>query len=232
MISRRGLLAGGACLTAAGSAFALKPRERVSLLRAESVAASVPGAFGAWTSRDETDLVAPAEGDLADRLYSETVMRIYRKPDADVEVMMLLAYGDTQSDQLQLHRPETCYPAFGYQITANRPSDIDLGGASVPGRRLIAAVGARQECILYWSRLGEEFPADSGEQRASRLRAAMRGHVTDGMLARFSAVADEPARAFSATAGFIADLMAATPAAARAVLIGTERARRLAGAGA
>ena len=117
MISRRELFLAGACAIGAGAAYALVPRRHVSLLGAASVASIVPRMIPGWTSRDVTDLVAPKiENSLAARLYGETVGRVYQNPTTGAEIMMLLAHGDTQSDDLQLHRPEVCYPAFGFAI--------------------------------------------------------------------------------------------------------------------
>ena len=59
--------------------------------------------------------VAPETPDsLAARLYGETVGRIYRQQSTGDQVIMLMAHGDVESNELQLHRPEVCYPAFGF----------------------------------------------------------------------------------------------------------------------
>ena len=58
-----------------------------------------------------------ASDSLAAKLYGETVGRIYTQASTGAEIMMLLAHGDTQSNDLQLHRPEVCYPAFGFAIS-------------------------------------------------------------------------------------------------------------------
>ena len=157
MTTRRDVLVGSACLLGAGVAYAVAPRRHVSLLApGGTIEKIVPKTFGGWTSQDVTDLVAPKiEGSLASRLYNETVGRIYTHAGAGVDIMMLLAHGDTQSDDLQLHRPEICYPAFGFAISQNAPLALDVGaGISVPSRRLVADAPDRRETIVYWSRLG------------------------------------------------------------------------------
>jgi EpsI family protein len=162
MIGRRDLLIGSACLAGAGVAYALVPRHHVSLLRGLTVEQTVPRAFGAWVSQDVSDLVAPkVEDSLAARLYGETVGRVYRGGDSGVEIMMLLAHGDTQSDDLQLHRPEICYPAFGFAISQSAVTDVALASrVTLPSRRLVADAPDRREIIIYWSRLGEYLPLD------------------------------------------------------------------------
>jgi EpsI family protein len=233
MTSRRDLLIGGACVAAAGTAYALIPRRRVSLLGHATVAAIVPAKLPDWTSRDVSDLVAPKEEDsLASRLYGETVGRVYRQTSTGAEVMMLLAYGDTQSDDLQLHRPEVCYPAFGFSIRQTQAVEIPLvPGAAIPGRDLVAVAPDRRETIRYWSRLGEYFPTGRNEQHVDRMRTSMRGIIADGILSRFSVENTEPSQAFAVMGLFIPALIKAIAPAHRPALIGTALSQKMAAAG-
>lgn len=231
MTSRRDFVLGGACLAGAGAAYALVPRRRLSLLGPTTMTKIVPRTFGDWTSRDVSDLVAPQEADsLAARIYGETVGRVYGRASGGAEIMMLLAHGDTQSDDLQIHRPEVCYPAFGYSISENRAVAIPVAAnAAIPGRTLLATAPDRRESILYWSRLGEYFPLSRGEQHFDRTRTAMKGIVADGLLARFSIAGGDPAAASPIMEAFVAQLVKSVAPAHRAALIGTELANKLAG---
>src|SRR3546814_18472236 len=87
-------------------------------------------------------------------LYSDTLTRLYSHAGTGERVMLLMAYGSTQSDLLQLHRPETCYPAFGYRISRSAVASLDFGARDLPVRELIAVGPARTESILYWTRVG------------------------------------------------------------------------------
>jgi EpsI family protein len=234
MTSRRDFAIGVACLAAASAGYALVPRRRVLLLpREKKLDQIVPRAFGSWVSQDVSDLVAPKiEGSLMSKLYGETVGRVYSHVDGGPEVMMLLAYGDTQTDDLQLHRPEICYPAFGFAISRSEPTDLEVGaGVSIPSRRLVADAPDRRETIVYWSRLGEYLPRDRSEQQFDRLRTALRGEIADGLLARFSVIGPD-STASLATIGTLAPalLRAITPDR-RAVFMGSQRALALVAAG-
>jgi EpsI family protein len=176
-----------------------------------------------------SDLIAPREDSLAARLYGQTVGRVYSSSAGGPDVMMLLAYGDTQNDNLQLHRPEICYPFFGYAIVQSHPVDIGLGqGVTLPGRSLIAQAPDRRESILYWSRLGQYMPLTHNQQQADRLATAFRGEIADGVLARFSVADADPSDAATQMEKLIPALIQAVPANGRDVLIGSERAAALA----
>lgn len=209
---------------------AVKPHQRVSLLGKRKLATLVPMQVGDWTAHDVSDLVAPkTEDSLAARLYSQTVGRVYVNAVSGLEIMMLLAYGDTQTDQLQLHRPEKCYPAFGFELKRSQPTEIALArGVAVPGRRLIAYSPDRTENIVYWSRLGDYLPVSGSEQRLDQLKMAMSGRIQDGVLARFSAVGDQSGQLFPAVEMFASTLVRSMSPANRPVMIGTPLSHRLA----
>lgn len=229
MIARRDLLIGGACVAAAGAAYALTPRKRLVLLKDGKIAEAIPLNFGDWSAENSDGLVQPkTEGELAATLYSEMVGRIYHQASTGAAVMMLVAYGDTQSDLLQLHRPESCYPAVGFNIVSSVPGKLALhGGAEVPVRRVVASAQGRQENIVYWARMGEYLPASSGEQRKVRLQTAMDGYVPDGALIRFSIVGDDSEAAFRTLDAFIPDLLASVPVNKRPALVGTRLAKTM-----
>lgn len=229
MIARRDVLIGGSCMVAAGAALALRPREHMSLVGSTKLDEVIPRQFGGWHDQETNALVVPLNDDgLAAKLYSQIVGRLYVNPDVG-SVMMLIAYGDTQNDLLQLHRPETCYPAFGFQLTDNRTAAIALSPTvSIPGRALTATTSARTEHILYWTRIGETLPENGREQRIAKLRSQFAGVVPDGVLVRLSNNLRDDREAFSLNQGFAAALMTAIPPRYRASLIGTREARKLA----
>lgn len=232
MVARRDLILGGAAVVAAGLAYQLKPRKKVLLLEHAKMADIVPVTFGSWSAAADPNLVTPdTTGKLAALLYSELVSRIYTNEQTGREVMMLIAYGDTQSDLLQLHRPESCYPAVGYNLKMTAPADIPLGGPAVlPGRKVVAVKGDRQENIVYWTRLGEYLPNSSRAQKVDRLRTAMSGYIPDGALFRFSDLGADADGSVDRLENFIRELMTSIAPAKRRALVGTQLANAMAGA--
>jgi len=226
---RRDILIGAACVATAALTYGLAPRRRVSLMGRRLLDQIIPRSFANWTSRDTTDLVAPTEPDsLASRLYGVTIGRVYQQaPDAP-GVMMLLAHGDSQTDDLQVHRPEICYPAFGFAISDNHATELALpGSASVPARSMVAQGGGRRETILYWTRLGEFLPQDRKQQQLDRMRTAMKGVVADGILARFSVAGPDAAYSLALARTCAAALVRAMAPGDRAALIGSSRAAQM-----
>jgi len=226
---RRDLILAGMGLAAVGGAEVLKPRKRLILLRDTTIEETVPTRFGGWESESVSDLVGPEQaGRLARTLYSEIVTRVYREPATGAGVMFLAAYGDTQSDLLQLHRPESCYPAVGFTLASAQSVELPLpGGAQLPARRIVATLEDRVESILYWARMGETLPQTGDQQRMARLENAMKGFVPDGILVRCSTVG-EPEQAFKTVDRFVVSMLEAIPKARRAALVGTSLAQRIA----
>ncbi|MGL4543200.1 MAG: exosortase C-terminal domain/associated protein EpsI, partial [Polymorphobacter sp.] len=146
-----------------------------------------------------------------------------------IPVMVVMAYGDLQSDALQLHRPEVCYTAVGFQISATSRAAVKLApGASLPIRELTAESDTRIEPIVYWTRIGDDLPTSGREQRSMKLAQSMRGIIPDGILVRLSTVA-EPSRAtFESLAEFSRQMLWAMAPADRPALIGRPLANAMA----
>jgi EpsI family protein len=229
MPRRRDLIIGAACISAAAVGAALKPRRQVSLLaRDKSLAKIVPAQFGAWRAEEVGDpLAINGPGTLTAKLYNQLVTRVYVNDVTGSSVCMLLAYGGQQTDDLQLHRPEVCYPAFGFSLLRNELTRLALAkGVDIPARRILADKEDRREYVIYWTRVGEYLPVSAAQQREDLFKIALDGVIPDGLLSRFSTIADGD-DAWASIEAFVADLVGAVQPKHRRVLIGTERANSL-----
>lgn len=229
MIDRRDIIFGLGCAAAAGGALWMHPDEYVRLMPEEKLEKSVPESFGLWKiDRGLGVVLPPSEGSLADRLYDEIMARAYYQPTVGTTrpVMCLMTYGARQSDALQLHRPETCYPAVGFQLVSHRKAALPLAsGASLPIVEITARLGERFEDVLYWTRVGEDLPQDSSEQRRKRLRASLSGQIGDGVLVRMSSARlQESSPGFPELRAFARDMLRALTPATRRGLVGTKLA--------
>lgn len=224
MLDRRDFLLGAGCVGAVAGAEALRPRRTLTLFGPEArLTELVPHRWRGWQEGGAGDIVIPqSEGSLASQLYSEQLARVYHADAGDgANVMLLIARGGVQSDQLQLHRPESCYPAVGFAITGRRFVSIAAEGApAVPAVALTAQSGDRTEDILYWTRIGRNLPRTTSEQTWGRLGDALHGYRGDGVLVRASALRGATGDQFAALSAFLQGMIAALSPAARLGLIG------------
>ena len=193
--SRRDFVMGGALLAGAAGAFAMQPRGRLVLMPpGGQLEAMVPTALGPWTYAPSGGIVLPRdENSLSAKLYGQVLSRVYFSPQR-LPVVLVIAYGEVQNDLLQLHRPEVCYSAVGFEISATEKLILPLApNADMPARALVARSDRRTETITYWTRIGDDLPTNGAEQRLAKLRQQFDGYIADGILVRLSSpVEDAP----------------------------------------
>jgi len=190
------------------------PRERIDL------AALVPANFAGWRE-DNRALAIPSGAVQAqlDKIYDQTLTRIYQDRKGR-SVILVIAYGGVQSRGLQVHRPEVCYPAQGFQEAGRRLDTLDARSAEIPVMRLIMTQGQRYEPLTYWVRIGDRPVRGNLEQGFARLEYGLRGVVPDGLLFRVSTIGMPADAAFAAQDDFVRDLLRVLPADSRRLLIG------------
>lgn len=219
-LDRRAFLIGGGMLAAAGSAAARIPEPNSPSIAQKRFEAMMPETVGQWRYHQSSGLVLPPEDALSDRLYDNLVTRVYTDRSGTA-MMLLIAYKNFQNGVLQLHRPEICYPAGGYQLSPTLPVEIAVGGGrTMPANSFSATGNERDEQVLYWTRIGERFPVRWMEQRLAVFRANLVGINPDGMLARVSMVNDDMAFSKPKMEQFVAALRLASPPPLRQVLFG------------
>lgn len=225
-IARREMLAGGLMLGALGVGTWLTPRTPMNLKGDRTLASIVPESFDAWQSAYDPGLIVPIEeGSLTSILYDELLTRRYINSETAQQIFLLIAYGGTQTDALQLHRPESCYPALGLAIAERSEIQLALPGTSIPSVALVAKAPGRTEDIVYWTRMGPLFPQSASAQRSDKLNLAMRGIIPDGILIRASLIRDDSTPPqFEELKAFLSELVSAVAPLDRGVLAGSPAA--------
>jgi EpsI family protein len=189
----------------------------------------VPSEFGRWkelkTAAIQMDL-APRDGEerTTDQPYDQTVMRTYQRDDGAV-VMLALAYGRAQKQEVKIHRPELCYVAQGFEVLNSRRLTLDLGGAysAIPAYQLTTRNKGRQEPVTYWIRIGDSITANAWESRWKILTAGLQGSVPDGLLVRTSSAVtlNTPVETYyREQQDFLRDLFGTVPSDVRVALVG------------
>lgn len=214
--ARRDILIGGACCFGAVLGGSTSVWNRPSSLPAGGLAALVPTRIGGWSLAGTGGVVVAEDGAEPTGPYDDLLTRIYESLTAP-PVTLLIAYVGSQQADLRLHRPEACYPAAGYALSQRELVTLQFTGTPKIAAQMIFAESAmRAEQLLYWTRVGTEFPTSNMAQVAAFLRSNLSGRVPDGVLVRISVPDRDRARARVAFQAFLAALLArSSPAAAR-----------------
>ncbi|WP_309612073.1 exosortase-associated protein EpsI, V-type [Sphingomonas sp.] len=218
-LDRRKFLIGGAFLGAAALAYARTPRTVEDFLGKAKLDDIIPKHFADWSFVSASGLVTAPEDQLSRLLYSQLLTRVYSAPNQP-SIMMLAAQSASQTGVLQIHRPEVCYPAGGFQLSPVIEHDIPVGPLMLRTNQLTATADGRSEQIVYWTRIGRHLPISWSEQRWAVAQDNMRGIIPDAVLVRISVSTNDRDEALAVIDGFTRSLIASLSPLARKVLIG------------
>ncbi len=217
------LMLGAVLIGATLAAMALKPRERLADTQARlDLQTAVPKSFARWSI--DTSMVpvgvSPDVQAKLDKLYSQVLSRTY--VDAKGErVMLSIAYGGDQSgESLQVHRPEYCYAAQGFQVLSGAVEAIRTRFGTITVRRVMASKGPRHEPITYWVTVGDKAALPGWRRKLLQIGYGLSGRIPDGMLVRISSIGADSAAAYRAQDEFVDDLVNELEARDRVRVIG------------
>ena len=189
----------------------------------------IPTTFGDWqVDASIVPLQAdPEQQELLEKIYDQTLSRTYVDREGQ-RVMLSIAYGGDQSRALQIHLPEVCYVAQGFDMLDSRHDTLDTGHGIVPVKRLVAKQNARNEPITYWITVGDKAIKSGIEQKMQRFAYGLSGKIPDGMLVRVSTIGPSSAAAYQVQDRFIKDMLGVVQGRDRIRLIGAATAERTA----
>ena len=208
-------------ISASLGALGLKPTKRMAERNADiNLETLVPLEFAGWKfDKNVIPLqVDPQKQEVIKQTYSQVLSRTYYNERGE-RVMLSVAYGGDQTDTMQVHKPEACYPAQGFRILKNNEVTLDTGYGNIPAKRLLAQLGSRVEPITYWITIGETVAVDSIKWKLERVKYGLTGNIPDGMLFRVSSIGDDE-QAYILQQNFIKDLLKSVPAKSRQRLMG------------
>ncbi|XLZ72523.1 exosortase-associated protein EpsI, B-type [Massilia sp. SR12] len=216
------LLLGVLMLSSAALTRALTPTARMADAQGRfQLEQMVPRSFGEWQvdTRVMPLQVDPATQAKLDKIYNQTLGRTYINPRGE-RIMLSIAYGGDQGDNMGVHKPEVCYTAQGFTVRDGQAGALDTGFGSLPVKRLLAVAGARQEPITYWITVGRKATLPGMQQRLQELRYGLSGTVPDGMLVRVSSISGDAGAAYGLQQEFVRAMLRAMDATARTRLVG------------
>jgi EpsI family protein len=180
----------------------------------------VPREFGLWHEMAAAVLVVnPQSKELIDKLYSQVLTRSYVNSSGHV-IMLTIAYGNDQRGNLEVHKPEVCYPAQGFTVYQNVTGSLATSSGSISVRRLETSMGPRKEPVTYWSTLAGGVVENRIQKRVSELKSTLAGRVPDGLLVRVSSIDPDTAHAWQVHQAFVDALLQSLPDAERARIAG------------
>jgi EpsI family protein len=191
----------------------------------------VPRQFGDWREVQlgpvQVDPSNPGEGDPSiDHPYDDVLMRAYADAHGNI-VLLALAYGRNQRQEIKIHRPDVCYTAQGFELVSRTRVSMPLltpAGRPVSGTRMLFKAPGRVEAVSYWIRVGQAYSDNPWSLRYYIFTEGLKGRAPDGVLVRASQIvgSNGPAssRQFEIQERFLADLVRAIPPRARRLLLG------------
>jgi len=210
-------------LAASSMGIALKPTKKIAdqgpKVELETL---IPKAFGEWRQDivSVTQAVDPQQKEMLDKIYNQTLSRTYVNAQG-YRIMLSVAYGGDQSDAMQVHKPEVCYPAQGFILHGKQAGTLQVRGGSLPITRVSTSLGNRNEPVTYWITIGDRVIKTGGiEKKLVEMSYGLAGKVPDGMRIRFSWLDPDTVSAYPIHDRFSSQLLEAIAPEARWRLAG------------
>lgn len=218
----RNLFVGLAMLAAVGLAAALTPNQKMAdqgpVVDLEAI---IPSDFGEWRQEQTLDslVLSPQVQSLMGKIYNQILTRNYVNKKGQ-RIMLSITYGGTQNTEMQVHRPEMCYPAQGFVLGAVTKDVIDIDGNKLPVMKLVATQGLRVEPIMYWVMIGESAVRGGLDQSLARVKYGLTRTIPYGILIRVSTISTNETQSYLIEEDFVRAMLGAMPAQARRILTG------------
>lgn len=211
-------------VAASGLAFALRPTHRIADQGPKiDLEAMIPRTFGEWREEKQVSaqIVDPQQKEALGRIYTQLLTRTYMNPRG-YRVMLSIAYGEDQRDGLEMHYPEICYPAQGFQVLSTKDGVLEFDSAlKLPLRQLETTLDQqRDEPITYWTVIGEFQVTGRVAKKLAEMWYGAQGKIPDGLLFRVSSIDPDPTRGFAQQALFIRALYEALTPHSKQRLVG------------
>lgn len=225
---RRAAFISALLCAAAAAAYAMTPR-LVSIKNAPSLETEVPRQFGDWKEIPSPYVQVPLTAGLdtnMDQPYDQILTRTYVNSQGH-RVMLALAWGEKQRQEVKIHRPDLCYIAQGFEIkkleTIRFNKIQPTENKSAIGKRMIAMSANGGEAVSYWMRIGNLYSEDAFQTRLHIFKAGLENQIPDGILVRASMTinkANVDLQTWETLETFLIDLVQSSSLNAKLLLLG------------
>ncbi len=209
-------------LMSAALAHWFTPRTKVADLNPPiNLETLVPAQFGDWSQDTNLPLVLadPNQTAALQKIYNQVLTRTYVNQQG-YKIMLSLAYGGDQSDLMEMHKPEICYPAQGFHLLQKQRLNLTIFEKTIPVTRINTQMGQRVEPVTYWTLLGDTVVRGGFNKKIAQIKYGLVGQIPDGILVRFSSIDQNTENAYNQQQQFATQLISALPTADRRKLIG------------
>jgi len=228
-LSWKGVVLAALMATSAGLGLTMQPKLEVEHVSQERLEDMVPKSFGGWTEIPNptipVDVAVNTNNQGSEQPYDDLLMRSYRN-DKGETIMVAVAYGRNQRQEMKVHRPEVCYSANGGRVSNLMPISFPFmsqSGVQVVGMRMRADSNVRRpELVSYWIRVGHIYSQSGLKQRWHILTEGLAGRRADGILVRVSqalAPGQNPEELYKRQEQFAVDLVRASKPDAQTMMI-------------
>jgi len=192
-------------LTAALLAVLMRPTFNIADEQSmSSLTDFIPQQFGDWqevsTGLMQVGLTTNTADKGDDYPYDQVLSRTYKNSDNQT-VMLTIAWGGKQRQEVKIHRPELCYAAQGFEIKKLKDTDFGIastGNKAVTGKDMLAFNPKYIEAVSYWIRIGDIYSGNAWQTRLYIFKTGLEGVIPDGVLVRASSIINDEKNAESA----------------------------------
>lgn len=219
---RTGILIAALMFAAAALAVVMRPSHKLADQGPKiDLETMIPRDFGGWREEilSKALIVDPQQKELLDTIYSQLLSRTYRN-DQGYRIMLSIAYGNDQSDSMQVHKPEICYPAQGFVLENKTAGSLAFGKSAIPITRIATTLGQRREPVTYWTTVGDQTVKSGIHKKLVEMSYGLTGKIPDGMLVRVSSIDPDTAKAYRLQDQFAQQMLEALAPDARKRLTG------------
>lgn len=161
----------------------------------------IPTEIGEWKAKE----IPVREHDYEILETRNLVLRDYRDKKGE-SVHLFVIYSET--NRRVCHPPVVCLIGSGFQVAKTEKETLSLDGRTFTVNRLIAKGGKRDQLVLYWYMLGDDFTDDYLTQQTRWVLKQASGKPLGGAMIRIvTPVTTEESEAFERAKRFIQELL-------------------------
>jgi EpsI family protein len=200
------LILGALMALSAGATKLITPTVFISAsLPAFDLSTIVPIQVGEWVEQKEMNaaVINPQALEMINKIYTQSLSRTYVNKSGE-RIMLSISYGADQRDGLEVHHPEVCYPAQGFQVISNQRGFISTHSGAIAVKRLETNLSnQRYEPVTYWTTIGDQVVTTGVNKKMLEMGYGLKGEIPDGLLFRISSIDTDTAHAFAIQDSFV-----------------------------